>query len=230
MVRAAVIEPPECEMARGGPPSAARGALLSEAQREAAVLQACRCGDWSDYGWLVGRHRRLVWAAVESVLPGGAGNEDLVQECFVRAFEKLASFRGRSAFSTWLYALARNQARMQRRAQLRRGPQQSLDAEPAEGRALLDRLALVAEPGAGHLDPQVAHFEAARAKAALEILAALPPDCREVLNLFYTCGQSYEEIALALGLPLNTLKSRLLRAKARLRDAAAARGWLEGGS
>lgn len=230
MMRAAVIEPPESNGALGAPPGAARYAALSDADREAAVLEACRQGDWADYGWLVERHRRLVWAAVDSVLPGGAHNEDIVQESFVRAFEKLGTFRGRSAFATWLYALARNQALMHRRSQLRRGPLQSLDAEPAAGRALLERLAGEAEPGPAHPDPQVAHLAGAREAAALQILAALPADSREVLSLFYTHGQRYEDIALALGLPLNTLKSRLLRAKARLREEAARRGWLEGES
>src|SRR5437773_11258457 len=87
--------------------------------REAAILRRCQAGDWSCYGEVVDRYRRLVWAAVTAAGADEARAEDLVQEAFIRAYEKLYLFSFGSSFACWLYRLARNHALSASRKQRR---------------------------------------------------------------------------------------------------------------
>jgi RNA polymerase sigma-70 factor (ECF subfamily) len=184
---------------------------------EREILACCRAGDWSDYGQIVTRYRRLAWAAADAVLSGDAGIDDVVQEAFIRVYEKLHTFRGESSFSSWLYRLARNQAISHLRKVTRRPRQSSLD-DTEGGRALAERLADGDRPDAGY-------SEEARRQVLNMMVKRLPREYREVVNLYYTSELSYEDIASVLRLPLNTVKTRLRRARLRLSQSAREAGW-----
>ncbi len=136
---------------------------------------------------------------------------DLAQETFVRAYVKLNSFEGGAAFGTWLYAIAVNQVRgeMRKRSAAKRGDAASLDAlrESAD-----------VDPA----DPSGDASERASTKeqcARLTVeLARLDPDHREVVVLREFQDLSYEEIAEIVGVPVGTVRSRLFRARAELRE------------
>lgn len=186
--------------------------------REAEILARCRAGDWSEYGALVQRYRRLVWAAVDAVLCGDESVADVVQESFIRAYEKLHTFRGSSNFSSWLYRLARNHALSFVRHRSRRPRADSLDVERAGGRDYHSIL-----PDSKRPDRE---YELSRRQQDLErMLRELPQEYREVIDLYYNSELSYLEIAEVLQLPLNTVKTKLRRARLRLVEIAQRVGW-----
>lgn len=129
--------------------------------------------------------------------------QDLTQETFIRAFERIAEFRGEAAFGTWLYAIAMrvvlNGLRKVRRFQRREA---GLD-EASGARVSLD--------GA---DPDL------RQKLT-QAVDALPLGYRTVFVMHDVEGYTHEEIGAALGIPVGTSKARLSRARSRLREALA---------
>jgi RNA polymerase sigma-70 factor (ECF subfamily) len=195
------------------------GALLGGDPRLAAereLILACQRGDWSQYGRIVERYRRLVWAAVDGAVDDPGQVEDVVQEVFIRVYEKLHLFGFRSSFSSWLWRLARNHALQQRRKQVRRPRWLSLsgskDERPQHEPAALG-------------SPQADMLEEQREAAVSRMLRELPEEYRSVLNLYYLGEHTYESIAELTGIPLNTVRTRLRRAKQRLAELARNAGW-----
>lgn len=186
--------------------------------REQQILAACRAGDWSEYGVLVKRYRRLVWAAVDAIVADETAAADVVQEAFIRAYEKLHTFRGQSRFSSWLYRVARNQALSHVRRLRRRPPPASLDDGQDGERDLYQKTA-------GDAGPDLGYEQVARARAVDQMLAALPASYRELVNLHYLGEFSYQDIADTLGMPINTVKTKLRRARLRLQEQARRLGW-----
>lgn len=133
--------------------------------------------------------------------------EDLTQDVFLKAARSFESFRGQSQASTWLYRIAVNTARDRWRR--RKLEPESFEAaletgrteEPATGEGLTGR-----------------SIEKLEARTMVEEgLRQLPPWMREILLLREAEGQSYEQLAEVLDLPLGTIQSRLARARAALR-------------
>ena len=125
---------------------------------------------------------------------------ELTQDVFIRAWEKLATFRGDSAFDTWLHRLAVNVVLMDRRLAARRAED---DIESAEGEAR--PLAASAPPAGLRMDIEHA-------------IAALPPMARQVLVLFDIEGYEHREIGAQLGIAEGTSKAHLFRARRLLRE------------
>jgi len=125
--------------------------------------------------------------------------KDLTQIIFTRAYRALGGFRGEASVRTWLFAIARNVIR----DFFRRGnPTTSLEAYMET-----------------HGEPVLPHVELpARTVRLRRALATLPEEFREVVMMFYFEGLSLAEIAEALFLPVGTVKSRLNRARRKLRD------------
>jgi RNA polymerase sigma-70 factor, ECF subfamily len=168
------------------------GLLLRAREGDAAAFQAL-------LGPVVPSLRRLAFAF--------AGNwdeaDDLAQEALVKAFRLLDSFEERSAFSTWLYAVTRGVCRdwCRSRSVRRRAQEVSVGDSLMSHRSLQDE-------------------ELAQRELAEELWSAiqiLDPEFRAVLVLFDVEGLSYGEIAEIEGLPIGTVRSRLSRARARLR-------------
>jgi RNA polymerase sigma-70 factor (ECF subfamily) len=126
--------------------------------------------------------------------------EELTQDVFVRAWEKLALFRGESALSTWLHRLAVNVVLNHRKSEGRRRVRH--DDDPA---ALDDR--------AGHVAPAGARMDLEKA------IAKLPPGARRVFVLHDVEGFKHEEIAEMLGVTAGGSKAQLHRARMLLREA-----------
>jgi len=125
--------------------------------------------------------------------------DDLTQEVFIRAWQKLASFRGESRFGTWLHRLAVNLL-LTRRETLRKR-----EARAVTGEGVLERIAAVRQRSSG---------------TALDIegaLRRLPDGARQVFVLFDVEGYGHEEIAESMGISVGTSKSQLHRARMLLR-------------
>jgi len=168
---------------------------VADAEMADAALAAS--GDGRAFERLYRAHAARIHTLARRMVDGEAA-DDLTQDVFVRAWEKLATFRGESAFGTWLYRLAVNVI-LGRRKQLRveRGRQEwseeALEALPARER-----------PADGALD-----FESA--------LAQLPDGARQVFLLHDVAGYRHEEIAKMLGVVPGTSKSQLHHARMSLR-------------
>jgi RNA polymerase sigma-70 factor (ECF subfamily) len=156
-------------------------------------------GDRNLFGDLVNRHQARVYRVCLSVLNNPQEAEEASQDTFVRAYRALSSFRGDSAFTTWLTRIAINTSRSRlRRLKLRHVF--SLDALREKGS--------FAEPVAPPDDPNA---------KARELLSSLPRDDREIILLKEVEGLDYKEIAAVLNLSVEGVRGRLKRARMRLR-------------
>jgi RNA polymerase sigma-70 factor, ECF subfamily len=169
--------------------------------------------DLHAFDLLVERHQDRVYGMIARLITDAESARDLTQETFLKAYKGLAGFAGGSSFYTWLYRIARNVVTSQLRHEAAR-PKISASLDAEEG----DRapLRLVA-PGPGP-DPVQAAMVEERKKLLLRALAALQPEFREIIVLRDFEDRSYEEIAELLDLPDGTVRSRLHRARAELRD------------
>jgi RNA polymerase sigma-70 factor, ECF subfamily len=190
------------------PPDAAPPSRPAEID-ERALLERCRAGDVEAFEPLVEKYRQRVWRLAYQVLRDREEAWDCAQDAFVRAFQSLGSFRGQSAFYTWLFRITMNVAtdRLRSRgAQARAFGNQPVPEEEWERTA--------ADPGVG---PDEVTEGAQRRARISQALDALPPNARAIIMLSDVEGLSYREIASVLNCPIGTVMSRLHNARKRLR-------------
>ncbi len=168
---------------------------------ERRLVREAQNGDLLAFERLYRENERKVFALCLRLSSDGALAEELTQEVFVRAWRKLGSFRGESAFSSWLYPLTVNVALSERRSRRRRDARIFATDDPAS----LERAPGVPRPEAG--------FDLEKA------MAALPPGARAVFVLHDVEGRTHEEIAAMLDLAPGTSKAQLFRARRLLREA-----------
>lgn len=189
-----------------GVPAATRD---SEGAADRALVERARGGDTASFRELVERHRDRAYGLALRMLRSPAEAEEVAQDAFVRAWRALPHFRGDAAFGTWLHAIVVRRA-IDRAAVLRSRKAREVTYEEAGN---------LAEPAA--TDPGV---EGAETRRRLDrLLEQLSPVQRAAVALFYDEDRSVEEIARIMGIPENTVKTHLSRARAALR-----RGWLAG--
>jgi RNA polymerase sigma factor (sigma-70 family) len=177
--------------------------LLPPPGLELDVL-AARRGDREAYGRLVDRYRSLVASLALTLTRDVQTSEDLAQEVFLDAWQRLGQLRSPSSFLPWLRQLTRYRASHARAREERR-----------RGEALLEaQLDAVADPRPSDVERLVSEEEGAALAAALD---ALPAATREVVALYYREGQSVEQVATLLSLRPAAVKQRLSRARKRLR-------------
>ncbi len=174
------------------------------------LVQRAQRGELPAFNAIVLRYQDHVFSLVLRMLTHREAAEDVTQEAFVSAWRHIDTFRGGS-FRSWLFTIAANRARDELRKGVRR-PTTSLDAARDDpDRADID------PPEPGPSPEGVA--EQGEVRAAIEVaLATLPPDWREVIVMSDIHGMDYAEIAAATGIALGTVKSRLSRARSRLRE------------
>lgn len=163
---------------------------------EQAVIGRCRAGDEKAWRALVERYQGMVYSIARRI--AGAAADDAAQETFLRVFRKLYTYRadGGAKFSSWLYRVAYNVACD---VASRRGPV----VDPAGG---CERP--YEGPGPDELAAGAEHAAVAR-----EALASIRPEYRNVLELYYLMGKSYEQVSEITELPLGTVKSYIYRGK-----------------
>jgi RNA polymerase sigma-70 factor (ECF subfamily) len=177
---------------------------------ERALIRRCIAGDAAAFEPLVERYRQRVWRLAYQVLHDREEAWDVAQEAFVRAFHSLASFRGQSAFYTWLFRITVNVAtdrHRQRGAQARAfGPERVSEEEWAR---------TTPDPGGG---PELQAARTEQRERIRSALDALPPKARTIIMLSDVEGLSYREIAEVLNCPIGTVMSRLHNARKRLKS------------
>jgi RNA polymerase sigma-70 factor, ECF subfamily len=173
-----------------------------------SLIEACRAGRVEAFGALVRRYQDRLYPTLLRLTGCAEDAHDLLQDAFLRAFEKLGRFHGDSSFYTWIYRIAVNLALSDRR---RRRCTRRLPEGP-EG------MAIDPPDDPGQSDPSLPLERAERDDRVQEALNALAPDHRAVVVLKDLDGLRYEEIAAVLGVPVGTVRSRLHRARGELRE------------
>jgi RNA polymerase sigma-70 factor (ECF subfamily) len=168
---------------------------------ERRLVREAQNGDLLAFERLYRDNERKVFALCLRMSSDAALAEELTQEVFVRAWRKLGTFRGESAFSSWLYPLTVNVALSERRSRRRRDARIFATDDPAS----LERAPSAPRPEAG--------FDLQKA------MAALPPGARAVFVLHDVEGRTHEEIGELLDLATGTSKAQLFRARRLLREA-----------
>ena len=178
---------------------------------DAALIERCRAGDLAAFEPLVEKYRQRVYRLAYNVLRDPEEAWDVSQDAFIRAFQALASFRGDSAFYTWLFRIVMNVARDRARQHAARG--RAFGTERVE-EADWDRA--LADQGTAPDTHAAAVEERERIGRAL---ATLSESHRAIIMLSDLEGLSYREIAEVLDIPMGTVMSRLHNARRRLRHA-----------
>jgi len=178
---------------------------------EPALVAAAQAGDISAFETLVGRYERKIFRLTQNITQNHEDAEDAMQEAFLKAFEHLQEFQGNSRFYTWLVRIAVNQALMKLRK--RRPNQVSLDDDIDTGEETIPRD--VEDWGPSPED----RYEQRELSGILNsVISDLDPSFRIVFQLRDIEELSTEETAEVLGLSVPAVKSRLLRARLKLRQ------------
>ncbi len=162
---------------------------------------------------LFARHHVRVYRFVLRLVGNQAVAEDLISEVFLDVWRQADRFEGRSAVSTWMLAIARFKAL----SAMRKKPEEELDDETASA---------IEDPTD---DPEVAMQKKDKSQVLRKCLEALSPEHREIIDLVYYHEKSVEEVAEVVGIPENTVKTRMFYARKKLAEllkaAGVERGW-----
>ncbi len=184
---------------------------------DAALVQRCRNGDLRGFEALVAKYHRRLYNAVYRMTGRIEDAEEIAQDAFVKALEKLDSFGGRSSFYTWVYRIAVNMTISQRRRDGRirfqslTGADEDFDRSQAA--ALSAEMSERRNPG-----PAAAAESAENARRVTDALEQLDDEFRVVVVMRDVEGMDYARIAEVLDTPVGTVKSRLHRAREMLRE------------
>jgi RNA polymerase sigma-70 factor (ECF subfamily) len=166
------------------------------------LLQRAKLGDAAAFHELVDRHAAGLYRLACALIGDSSDAEDVMQETFLGAFQRMGSFEGRSSVKTWLVSILNRQAFRHHRRRLRR---------PA-----LRLQEIAREPVA---DPDAPAERAPETRLDVsDAMARLSPEYRQVMVLREVEGMSYAEISQALGVPIGTVESRLFRARQELKS------------
>jgi RNA polymerase sigma-70 factor (ECF subfamily) len=182
--------------------------LAPDAENE--LVQRARNGDLAAFNELVELHQRAVYNLCLRMIGSAAAAEDSAQDAFVSAWRGLGAFRGGS-FRAWLMRIAANACTDELRRRSRR-PAVSLDAPPPGSEDPID----VADSSEG---PELRALRRERQAAIQAALLRLPADQRLAVIMCDIQGFAYEEIAVAMGVSIGTVKSRISRGREKLRAA-----------
>ena len=199
---------------------------MSEREVDQRLVERAQRGDKRAFELLVEKYQRKLARLLSRLIRDPGEIEDVTQEAFIKAYRALPSFRGESAFYTWLYRIGINTAKNYLVAKGRRAPTSTeMEAEEAEGHASGELLRDINTPESLLLSKEIG----ITVSAAIE---ALPDELRSAIQLRELEGMSYEEIAKLMNCPIGTVRSRIFRARetiaARLRpllDPAKDKRW-----
>jgi RNA polymerase sigma-70 factor, ECF subfamily len=180
---------------------------MSDREIDQQLVERVQRGDKQAFGLLVSKYQRKLARLLSRMIRDAAEVEDVTQEAFIKAYRALPSFRGDSAFYTWLYRIGINTAKNYLVSQGRRVPTStSVDSDDAESMEDGDLLRHVDTPERLMMTKQIGQT----VNAAMD---ALPEELRTAIVLREIEGLSYEEIAAVMDCPIGTVRSRIFRAR-----------------
>jgi RNA polymerase sigma-70 factor (ECF subfamily) len=175
---------------------------------DAALIQSIAAGDRGAMRILFARHNVRVFRFLLRFVGDESAAEDLVSEVFLDVWRQADRFQARSQVSTWLLAIARNKALSARR----RRSTEELDEDAA---------AAIEDP---RHNPEVTMQNRQKTELLLNCLTKLSPTHREIIDLVYYHERSIDEVAEIIGVPRNTVKTRMFYARKRIAALMAAQG------
>ena len=183
-----------------------REALMSERDLDLQLVRRIQNGEQVAFTLLVRKYQNRVANILTRYVRNSGDIADVTQEVFIKVYNSLPSFRGDSAFYTWLYRITVNTAKNYLTSQSRRPPVSDIDAMDAEGFDGSDALREADSPE-GVLRSQEIK------KVILTTIEQLPAELKSAITFRELEGMSYEEIAIIEDCPIGTVRSRIFRAR-----------------
>ena len=188
------------------------------------LVRRAQAGDTDAFGELVERNRKAVFRAAVAALGSTTDADDVAQEAFVMAYRKLASFRGDSAFRTWLLAITWRKA-LDRRKSV--GRWLRLTVTPAEPET--DAISWIEHMPSDRRSQEEDLAGAQLQQTIRRLIRTLPRKLRDALLLAGSGDYNYSQISFILGVPVGTVKWRVSEARRVLKEKMAAMGHTYGG-
>src|SRR5262245_23394656 len=193
--------------------SMSRPLTATQSTPDEVLIERIAGGDRLAMQVLFARHHVRVYRFVLRLVRKPDVAEDLISEVFLDVWRQADRFEGRSAVTTWLLAIARFKAL----SALRRRPDEELDEEAA---------AAIEDPSD---NPEIVVEKKDKGEVLRQCLAALSPEHREIIDLVYYHEKSVDEAAEIVGIPANTVKTRMFYARKKLgellKERGIERGW-----
>src|SRR6266436_2479815 len=180
---------------------------MDERDLDRQLVERAQRGDKHAFELLVSKYQRKLTRLLARFIRDPVEVEDVAQEAFIKAYRALPSFRGDSAFYTWLYRIGINTAKNYLVAMGRRAPTATeFNSEDAENFEDAEQLRDSATPEDELHGKQIAN-------TVNKAMEALPEDLRTAITLREIEGLSYDEIANVMNCPIGTVRSRIFRAR-----------------
>ncbi len=181
---------------------------MSDREIDQQLVERVQQGDKKAFDLLVVKYQRKLARLLSQLIRDPVEVEDIAQETFIKAYRALPSFRGDSAFYTWLYRIGINTAKNFLVSQGRKVPtiEGNFDNEDAENFEEATKYKEVSTPESELMSKQVA-------QTVNKTLDSLPEELRTAIVLREIEGLSYEDIASMMGCPIGTVRSRIFRAR-----------------
>ena len=180
---------------------------MQQKETDLALITSVLAGQTADYAVLVKRHQRFVFTLAMRFAKNREDAEEIAQDCFIKAYRALGTFKQTSKFTTWLYTITYTTAMTSLR-------KKRLDTTSINDD---EHVLQIANSGTNFDANNVVEKKSTYAYLNLAIDMLLPDDAA-IITLFYKGEQSLEEIATALNMEANTIKVKLHRARQRLKD------------
>ncbi|SES84790.1 RNA polymerase, sigma-24 subunit, RpoE [Nitrosomonas marina] len=180
---------------------------MGDREIDQQLVERVQNGDKRAFDLLVAKYQRKLTRLLSQFIRDSSEVEDVVQEAFIKAYRALPSFRGDSAFYTWLYRIGINTAKNYLVSQGRKAPTlQGIDSDEAENYEEGGVLREMHTPESELMSKQIA-------QTVNQTLEELPDELRTAIILREIEGLSYEEIANIMECPIGTVRSRIFRAR-----------------
>lgn len=180
---------------------------MGDREFDRQLVERAQGGDKHAFELLVSKYQRKLARLLSRFIRDPAEVEDVAQEAFIKAYRALPTFRGDSAFYTWLYRIGINTAKNYLVAMGRRAPTATeFDSDEAEGFENGDQLRDINTPESVLMSKQIA-------ETVNEAMDQLPEELRTAISLREIEGLSYEDIAAIMNCPIGTVRSRIFRAR-----------------
>ena len=185
---------------------------MSDREVDQQLVERAQRGDKEAFELLVSKYQRKLARLLSRFIRDATEVEDVTQEAFIKAYRALPTFRGDSAFYTWLYRIGINTAKNYLVAMGRRAPTTTdFDRDEAENFEDGDQLRDLNTPENDLMSRQVA-------ETVNQTLEELPEELRTAITLREIEGLSYEDIASIMNCPIGTVRSRIFRAREAIAD------------
>ena len=175
------------------------------------LVAKCQKGDKQAFELLIKKYQRRIFHLIYRITQDPAVVEPIAQEVFLKAYRSISSFRGSSRFYTWLYRIAVNTSLSHvKKESAGENRERSLEYDLQTSSVLTDSMKTET--------PEELFMRKEFFKYLIDSLRRLPEELRTAVILRELSGMNYEEISEIMDIPLGTVRSRIFRARARLRE------------